>query len=476
MFNVRLFEHSKRENSTKQPSGSGTSFSCKLKQPCGVVNPRLEFNIGLTTPPSNYNYCYIPSFNRYYWIEDWINNGALWIAQLQVDVLASYKHVIGDSDLYILRSASTYNGDIVDVMYPFKSTVQTNTLTTNSAWSYGGTDLVMGNGTFVIQIAGEGVNQVVGMNATQLTNMISALSNDFVSSTNLFNEYDASFSLQKSLIDPFQFITACVWIPVAYATIPSGATRTGLTIGGIEFPSLSYKLLPSSYPIESVTSFTIPTHPQSSTRGRYMNVYATQHRLYIPPFGMINLDSNLASKYRYVLARYDVDCLTGNGKCLVGYTNNAPTYGNIQLVETVLSTKLGVDIQISQQFKSTMDNVLTASGTGWNMIADKMSDAFGKGFASTLGGIFTAMGKGKLDVKGSMEGFVYLRDNPRLETEFMIAVDDDITMCGRPLCEIRKPKNLSGYMLVQDGDVQTNATSIELSKIKNYLESGFYYE
>ena len=55
-------------------------------------------------------------------------------------------------------------------------------------------------------------------------------------------------------------------------------------------------------------------------------------------------------------------------------------------------------------------------------------------------------------------------------------VDDDNTHNGRPLCDVRQISSLSGYMIIQDGDVTIAGTATEDSKIRNYLEAGFYYE
>ena len=64
----------------------------------------------------------------------------------------------------------------------------------------------------------------------------------------------------------------------------------------------------------------------------------------------------------------------------------------------------------------------------------------------------------------------------KLDFQFFRPVDDDNTHNGRPLCDVRTISTLSGYMLIQDGDVAINGTSTEDAKIRNYLETGFYYE
>ena len=74
---------------------------------------------------------------------------------------------------------------------------------------------------------------------------------------------------------------------------------------------------------------------------------------------------------------------------------------------------------------------------------------------------------------GALGLFVY---PPKLFSKFQLPVDDDISHHGRPLCQVRKPSALGGYMLIQDADISINGTSNELSKIRSYLEGGFYYE
>ena len=117
-FTVRLYDLAKRENSTKRPTGDGTALSCILRRGSSAMTPTMEFDFGPDGNPLNYNYMYIPSFNRYYFIEDWVYIPGMWEAHLVLDVLASHKTEIGATSAYIERSASAYNGDIIDGLYP----------------------------------------------------------------------------------------------------------------------------------------------------------------------------------------------------------------------------------------------------------------------------------------------------------------------------------------------------------------------
>jgi hypothetical protein len=77
---------------------------------------------------------------------------------------------------------------------------------------------------------------------------------------------------------------------------------------------------------------------------------------------------------------------------------------------------------------------------------------------------------------GTSGGFAHLRGNFELDFQFFRPVADDLAHNGRPLCQKRLPKNLTGYMLIQDGDVATSGTQAENEQIQTLLESGFYYE
>ena len=98
-FTVNLYTLSKRDNSTKRPTGNGTQFSCIIKSGSGILHPTISLDLGKTNDPSQYNYAYIPDFDRYYFIEEWYFDRALWTASLKVDVLATYKTEIGNSNL-----------------------------------------------------------------------------------------------------------------------------------------------------------------------------------------------------------------------------------------------------------------------------------------------------------------------------------------------------------------------------------------
>ena len=77
---------------------------------------------------------------------------------------------------------------------------------------------------------------------------------------------------------------------------------------------------------------------------------------------------------------------------------------------------------------------------------------------------------------GGGGSFAQLFTNTRLEYQWFRPVDDDNSHNGRPLCQVKTPASLGGYMLIQDGDVAIDGTAAEADEIRTLLQSGFYYE
>ena len=89
------FTHfSKRENSTKIPAlDTFTFFDGVFKPQSGILNPTLLLTLqgadGSPLNPVNWNYAYIPDFERYYYVKDWVTNNGQWAVFLSVDVIGT---------------------------------------------------------------------------------------------------------------------------------------------------------------------------------------------------------------------------------------------------------------------------------------------------------------------------------------------------------------------------------------------------
>lgn len=468
-FRIDLFNFSKKENSTARPSNA-TSFQCTLKADSGIINPVIELDMGLNYAPSNFNYAYIPDFDRYYWIEEWTNEQPLWVASLHVDVLATYKGAIGDSDLYCLRASNRYDGNIIDVLYPTKTNVQTQVDSAANPWAVAtgsGTGLAyIGGGTYVLCVTSSrlqgsvGTSQIVCISPSNMLRLVSNLV-DAVNVGDVFGENADSVNFAKSILNPLQYIQFCKWIPVSYASI-SGSETANLTIFNWS-TNIPFKFgMNDALRKTGEISFNLRKHPNTNARGNYLNASPfTRYSLFFEPFGTFELDGNILANGSVLECGWQLDYITGLAHLSVECNGDKLAF---------VTANVGVDIPLTQVTTDILGQVSNTINT--------LSNAMSGSVAGTIGGVMSSINSfvPHASSVGGIGGFTALNYAPKLTYEWYLPVNDDITRNGRPLCQVIKPKDLGGYMLIQDGDVSANASSYELDTIRNYLESGFYYE
>ena len=467
---VDFYNFTKRFNSTAQPSGTpGASYSCTIKEGSGVMRPTIKLN---ASSPIGYNYCHIGHFNRYYYVREWYYEPGFWYANLECDVLASYKAAIGGSSLYILRAAGAYNGDIVDNLYPCKTGCDYISTAITSPYN--------NTGCYVIGVINKaGMYGSVTYYALSRGNMATLLNGllTVVGSGNTpangFSLNDASLELQLSIVDPIQYIKSAVWLPVPLTSITSDQTETDLNVFNWTVPGVTaYRISNPSVILR--TNVLLSDHPDKATRGLYCNAKPyTFASLFMPPFGVVELDTTVTCDAASIDADIYLDANTGDGDLIVSCNG---------IVLNKLSAKVGVPIQIAQVARDYL-GALTSVASGVAGVAGGIASGGAAGIAGAVGSGISALGNAieaitpRANSIGSNGNFSCLTSKaPELDFQFFRPVDDDLTQNGRPLCEVRQISSLSGYMLIQDGDVPINGTKEEAEEIQRLLQGGFYYD
>ena len=459
MFNITFYSFAKRDNSTKVPTGSGTNYSCVLKAGSGILNPTISLDIGLVNNPSNFNYAYIQEFGRYYFVDEWVFDNRLWTAHLTVDVLATYKTEIGNSTLYVLRSADSYDGTIIDTLYPSKTgcSFQTDALT--SPWSQVAIYVI----GVVSAEAEVGSLKYYVLTSQQLSSLCDYLLDDIITQQAGYTIDGVSDSVVLNLLDPLQYIKSCVMLPLSFNDLKN--LSVGGTVKVLNYPAGTFAFagVNSESYAEKTLTFDIIKHPDTGARGNYVNSSPyTKITLTIPPIGTIDIDTSITCNASNITAIINVDCITGAGVCTISCNG---------VILNRIETQIGVPISLSsitREKGSTIFNALTNP----SVLA---GGSIGLWEGTAIGNASDAK-NANVSTIGSTGSFVSLRGACKLDHQFFRPVNDDIIHNGRPLCQMRKINTLSGYMKIQDGDVTIAGTSAEDSKIRNYLEGGFYYE
>lgn len=471
-FNVNLYTFSKKENSTLRPSSSPTTLACVIKRGSGLISPKIELDLGLNTAPA-WNYCYIPNFGRYYFISEWYNDKALWIANLTIDVLATYRTEIGSANLYALRSSASYDGRIVDTFYPTKTGSTFKRTNINNLWTVTGGVYVMG---VVNKHPDFGSVKYYILNSSDFNDVVSYLLSDKLLTVNNFDPNDASLELQKSLIDPLQYIKSCTYIPIDSATVtaeyPYMATVVIFNWNMGDVGSLILKpYVNASKPRLSFSRIVnIPKHPQTTSRGNYTNTSPyTNIQLLIPPFGVIELDTSITCNAERITCEVEIDMPTGRG--ILNVLCNG-------IVLNRLEAQIGVPIQLSQVTRDYLGGAVATVNATAGVIGNALTGNVAGAITSGVNGVAEATRCmiPRSQTIGSGGAFAQLVAQPRIEAQFFELVDDDINHNGRPLCQMVSCSSNTGYYLIQDGDVAISGTKEEAQQIKTYLESGFYWE
>ena len=78
--------------------------------------------------------------------------------------------------------------------------------------------------------------------------------------------------------------------------------------------------------------------------------------------------------------------------------------------------------------------------------------------------------------QGQQGSGVYYTHAPHVTSKFISLAPIDATHNGRPLMQTKTISTLSGFIQVENPDVDIPATTQEKDIISSYMRSGFYYE
>lgn len=462
-----FYVFAKRSNSTKRPS-SGTDYNIEVKAPCNIINP--EIKIASNANPTGYNYCYIPTWGRYYWVKNWTYYNSLWTASLVVDALASYRDQIGSSTEYVVRSSAQYDGTISDSLYPAKATVQSVT----NAFQ-GGFAETISEGFFVIGFIAKNANSVGAVTYVVMTpgnaKKLSAKLLTDVSYLSIDNA-EISDSLTKILFNPYQYIVSCNYFPFSIAEITAHLPLvSSVDVGWWSVGIPCWILGADNNNLTKSVSVGIPKHPQAASRGGYCNASPyTDYTIFLQPFGVIPLDASKLWGATTLSIQYAVDLFTGDSILRMFTDTN-------QLVHET-TAKLGVPIQLS--------NITFDVPSGGGLLQTGIAAAFGGLQAALTGGSFSDVGNGILNAaqatnadvasKGATGSTIAFDSVPYIVARFKILVDDNNEDHGRPLCKRVQLSTIPGFIMVDDPDIALPATAAEIDSIKSYMKNGFFLE
>lgn len=492
-FNVVFYTFSKKERSTATPSSGGTTYSCLADEPLDILSPVIR--LSPASSPVAFNYCRISDFSRWYFVSGWTFVDGLWQASLRVDALASHKAAVGANSLYIYRSASSWDGDLVDTLYPETTDVRYQEASFTNPFGGSSFDTTYGF-NHVVGLIGKNSNCVQYRIFTwpQLTAMFNYLMSDayYVDVLGVLGSSDAS---AKVAVNPLQFIQSVRAYPFDL-TSDNVVLETGFYVGLAYLDTMTcYRKVDANSGqetsnIQKSTSINVSQalngHPQQS-RGVWMNAVHSQYILNCPPFGQIKLDPVLFANTSTLYLTMNCDLTTGLGNLLINYaqsgSDTAPSTPNSN--PTMITAPVGVDVPVNQvvqtgygahQAAEMLPGILTvAAGVAMENpvmvaggIASIATNAIGGATESRL------PQTNKINSQGALINY---RLSSRLKAEYTMLTPDDLAGKGRPLCQVRQISSLSGFIIADPSELAISGAMLtELDELRTEISGGFFYE
>lgn len=444
----------KEYNSTQRPDESqAVERQIELKQPTDIVNPafllRGDYDTAL-------NYCYVPTLHRYYKINGvrWMNG--LWEIGTTVDVLASWRDDIGAQNLYVLRSSNVWDGNILDTTYSSTTDITIKEDSANNNFFAETID----EGIFSVGVASSGGTDYYLFTKNALTDFVNYLFSDAYADAAV-PTWSTIFPQIKAELNPLQYITSVMWLPIQNA----GANVGDIKVGFVSVPSAGMAM--PGLVVWKGGTLNFGNHPQIS-RGRYLNFSPfAKYDIFVPGFGVIDISAETLTD-RNIIYLVGLDMRTGSGTLTL--TNGA---GNI--IGTY-HAQLGVPYQLSQ---------IVNRGYGAGQIINSAASIATDTALGNYVGAITSAASAISDVSaaqvpqvrtiGGTGGVDALRGKATTHAYYYNVLSEDLSHRGRPLCQKRTLNTIPGFIMCADADIKIPAFEHEQDQIRALLEEGIIY-
>lgn len=446
-FAVLFGTDTKKRNSTKIPTLSA-SVQCLLKAGTSAENPTFILQGVGNLSPFSWNVASCAAMgNRYYFIEDVRYFESTYEIICTCDYLATYRAEILASTQYVTRSASLWNADISDALFP---TTAASTISKTLSGSFGFSN----KGSIIVTTAGKSGNSFHALSPEQFSNLCNYLySSTFLDALSDWTKVGEI--VQKQLFRTNDYIISACWIPVAI-----GGGSDPIALGPVANCG-SGTAISNGRIWGSVVSVTAPQHPQSEGYA-YRNIEPfSRFTLTIPYIGTIPISGSFIKANRTISIGMGMD-VNGNVDCTV--FSPSGQYGTF-------FGSAGSNVGFSSRSSNGGGQIVRGAGELTTSVAT------GNFVMAAAGILNLAAGASGADIISSGSGGCVAQDDfCTLTATFRTQTTVDVTHFGRPLATPTQLSSLSGFCQCENASVPCSATESGKQTINNFLNGGFYIE
>lgn len=146
-MNIVLYKNASDNNTIGKSLSGALTLSGALRDESSVISP--SFRLTSASNIAQYNYAYIESFGRYYFIKEiTVERTGVWTLDLECDVLESFKSEILSLEATLLRQENEYNLYFTDPEYKIYPNQQVLTRSFPSGFAETGTFYLTASGGY----------------------------------------------------------------------------------------------------------------------------------------------------------------------------------------------------------------------------------------------------------------------------------------------------------------------------------------
>lgn len=470
-MNINIYTgFSKKKNSTKVPSGTGTSVTASLKRQTSYHNP--VFVLSPVTGVTMEDISYVKYGSHYYFVTDiTVVPNNVYEISCSEDPMATHRSEILGSSQYVLYSASRNNPLIADSRIVIDDT-ELHTAGTGS------TDGLDTTGCYIMSCLnykqGNTLTSTYIMSSMNLMIMARFLMNDSIWTGTSFEAW-----FKNTVGNAYDSIISLKWVPVNYSGIPGteeivalGTTDLQWTDGhglnvvyGITVPTSVASVISKTFTIDHVFHY--------KDDWRIANPF-TRAKMLLPSFGLV--DINPVEFLTGSKVRYAIDMLSGG--CTVFL------YGNNDQQIASMNFNIATDVPIAQIGGRGIGSIATIA-TGLGTLLATAATGGAASAVGMAGGVAAAI-KGTGDLfsttpssRGNMGDRSWVGyPNPGIIEYYMDTQDlnEFNNTNGMPLMEEVTLSTLYGYCQCADASVSIAGYDSDRDYINNVLNSGFFIE
>lgn len=470
---ANFYKLSKRKNSTKQPTGTGTTYNVDLKSGTSLLSPTL-----LLSNSGKPDFNYFSFEGMYYFIRDIVSvRNDLWEIYGEVDALATGKANILSTTAYVLYD-SVANTEIPDNRLPFKTTKSVQA-------SSAACPFTVDSGCYILSITGS--HNSTGVYKCDFSDMAALIDDISDIEDNLFTQQTPPDVSQYSGVDGYieyigdtlvftynrfvrvisQFfgssnipenIRQCIFIPFNRGTTygPTSPVYLGTFETNISLSKLNTDTVVGS------TSVSIPWQASDyRRRSPYTEIY-----LYLPYIGMTKLSSENLIGQSSINVSYTLSMR--DGSMIVTVTSGSQVLGQYSC-NVGVSVPIGISsVDLPRAAQSVISGITSAAADslgGVGMAALNFTQAITPNF-TCIGGLD---GQASTAASQNITCYTVFHDT-------VAAPNSSLSDIGSPTMAPKSLAALTGYCQCLGAHVEGAFPKPVLDKIDGFLNSGFFIE